>query len=419
MPVMENERKRTEEVKPKNNEKPELIQEHRKPESVLNVIAPVYRKHIAGIDRMNAGIAAAEDSISRKQNRITELKEKIERLENTNEMLKAVGGRIPGMAAVIAANEKRIENIRNIKIPAAETKIENHKTKISKFTRKRELCQCKADKLQALSGIIKSFAITDPAEKRTVFAESMDKLNESCRKVLSYKLEKCESDLRSLGEKYLAASTSTGRYDIQKEIDRLKNKQEILSERIERISQKTVPFRDMNNISLDISIVNAEKTVAENADKPVSEIAEKVSSINISEKTTERKTEDSEKINPEYYWSLDKADRVINVEPGKVLAGKIMDELSKRNVPFSAVIRKDDTTAITVSGKDAGYYEAAKSSAKNECVNGYEQKEKTKEKNKATEGQAYFSRKGLKKESADIAGKKSEPSVNRNREHAL
>ena len=136
MPVMENERKRTEEVKPKNNEKPELIQEHRKPESVLNVIAPVYRKHIAGIDRMNAGIAAAEDSISRKQNRITELKEKIERLENTNEMLKAVGGRIPGMAAVIAANEKRIENIRNIKIPAAEDSISRKQNRITELKEK-------------------------------------------------------------------------------------------------------------------------------------------------------------------------------------------------------------------------------------------------------------------------------------------
>lgn len=132
--------------------------------------------------------------------------------------------------------------------------------------------------------------------------------------------------------------------------------------------------------------------------------------------------DNSEKINPDYFTSLKKSDWVINVEPEKVFAKKIMTELENRNVPFSAVIRKNDTAAITVSKKDLPYFNAAKAAAKESCVKEFRNSNrnikhenfKLPEKNPA-----FFSRNELKREASDVKKYKSEPVKNKGKDHTL
>lgn len=79
---------------------------------------------------------------------------------------------------------------------------------------------------------------------------------------------------------------------------------------------------------------------------------------------------DKLKINPEYYKSLPKKERVINTEP-KNVADKLMKQLEKTGVQYSAVARTEDSVAITVSQKDIAAYQAAKEIAQKEHIREY------------------------------------------------
>ena len=72
-----------------------------------------------------------------------------------------------------------------------------------------------------------------------------------------------------------------------------------------------------------------------------------------------------ETVNPEYYASLSKEQRHTRVEPIDT-ARKIAGELQKQNTPYSAVVRKNDTVAITVSKENAQAYKQIESDAKGE-----------------------------------------------------
>lgn len=70
-------------------------------------------------------------------------------------------------------------------------------------------------------------------------------------------------------------------------------------------------------------------------------------------------------INPEYYASLGKEDKHTRVEPIGT-ARKIVAELQKANIPYSAVVRKNDTVAVTVSKANAPAYKQIESAVKGE-----------------------------------------------------
>ena len=70
-------------------------------------------------------------------------------------------------------------------------------------------------------------------------------------------------------------------------------------------------------------------------------------------------------INPEYYASLGKDDKHTRVEPIGT-ARKIVAELQKQNIPYSAVVRKNDTVAVTVSKANAEAYKQIESAVKGE-----------------------------------------------------
>ena len=110
------------------------------------------------------------DSIDRNKAKIEALSAKADKLEDTNRMLKATIGNLPGIRTLIANNEKRIQAIREVKIPKRQEKIDQGWKKIDTLTAKRDRIEHKLNRVIALNDTIKSFGIhftlTRSAEKR-------------------------------------------------------------------------------------------------------------------------------------------------------------------------------------------------------------------------------------------------------------
>lgn len=99
-------------------------------------------------------------------------------------------------------------------------------------------------------------------------------------------------------------------------------------------------------------------------------------------------------VNPEYYASLAKNQRFTKVEPIDT-GRKIAAELQKANIPFSAVVRKNDTVALTVSKANSQTFRQ---------IEGKHRKPKQIERRA---DKAYFSRSKLKRDAQQIGSKSS------------
>ena len=95
-------------------------------------------------------------------------------------MLKGLSGGVLSSVVnlMIDRNQRKIDKIQNVSIPKHEAKIEKHKDRIATLEHKIAVSQAKADKLQGLSGVIKSFAVLNPEKRRQEYAQSMDLLHE-------------------------------------------------------------------------------------------------------------------------------------------------------------------------------------------------------------------------------------------------
>ena len=100
-------------------------------------------------------------------------------------------------------------------------------------------------------------------------------------------------------------------------------------------------------------------------------------------------------VNPEYYASLAKNQRFTQVEPIET-GRKIASELQRANIPFSAVVRKNDTVALTVSKANLQTFRQ---------IEGKHRKPKQVERRA---DKAYFSRSKLKRDAQQISSKSSQ-----------
>lgn len=100
-------------------------------------------------------------------------------------------------------------------------------------------------------------------------------------------------------------------------------------------------------------------------------------------------------VNPEYYASLAKNQRFTQVEPIDI-GRKIAAELQRANIPFSAVVWKNDTVALTVSKANSQAFRQ---------IEGKYRKPKQVEKRA---DKAYFSRSKLKRDAQQISSKSSQ-----------
>jgi len=138
-------------------------------------------------------------------------------------------------------------------------------------------------------------------------------------------------------------------------------------------------------------------TVAENDVSAVKDIIKQTVEKTAQKYRSEpsQKADDRTKYNPEYYQSLPKNQRETHFEPidkGR----KIAAELQRANIPFSALVCKNDTVALTVSKANSQAFKQ---------IEGKYRKPKQVEKRA---DKAYFSRAKLKHDAQTISGKSSQ-----------
>ncbi len=153
----------------------------------------------------------------------------------------------------------------------------------------------------------------------------------------------------------------------------------------------TVSKKDVSALN-DIMQESIGKTVQRNAKKP---------------QKSHVKNEHYQTINPDYYKSLPKEQRYTRVEP-KDTAREIVKGLMAQNIPYSAVVRKNDTVAVTVSKENSQAFKQIEKSIRckenTDRTNGDKSAVASAEKSGR---RAYFSRSKMQKDVQRISGRQS------------
>jgi hypothetical protein len=269
MPVQETEKKSAE-ILPAED-----IQKSQKLLPFLNAKAEFHQNRIDTIDEK---IAVKQDKIARNEAKIEKLTAKADRLEDTCRMLKSTLGNFPFVQKLIVANEEKIKNIRENKIPQRQEKIKSHKEKIKSLTSKRDGISHKLNRVVALNDTIKSFSIGLNKERREVFANAMDRLNQATVDCLSDKKTALVMQKNELAKTYSLPDTSTiDKLNLQGKIKAVNEKISGLDDKMMKLAVPENHFAQKNENQLDSAIKStAEKIsdMAENATFGMSELAE-------------------------------------------------------------------------------------------------------------------------------------------------
>lgn len=386
MPIQEKEMQKAvpqEEKLPENSERPA--------QKLLPFLQEKADFHQSRINTTNEKIAVRSDKIARNKAKIEQLSAKADRLEDKNAMLKATMGSFPGIRQIIEANERKIKEIREEKIPNRQNRISGHQDKITQLSKKRDTMSHKLNRVIALSDTIKSFSIGVNKERRAVFTDAMHRLKQATTDCLNDKKNSLEEKRALLYEAYSKPETSAvDKIQLQSKINAISSKIETLENKLQKISrQASVPVKQDAGIT-ETRIQAAEKqlnAMAEQENAPVPNMAESVitedsnylrnaemameddynsidgiinngrkeepESYSVTEPVSQNSySEQSGKINPEFYQALSKEDWKIEVMLPKQ-AEKVMEQLTSAGIAFSAVMRQNGKTAVTVDKKNA------------------------------------------------------------------
>lgn len=171
-------------------------------------------------------------------------------------MLKATIGNLPGIRTLIANNEKRIQAIREVKIPKRQEKIDQGWKKIDTLTAKRDRIEHKLNRVIALNDTIKSFGIHFNKERREAFADAMTRLNSSTVDCLSDKKATLEAKKQAILDTYNAPETSA--VDKLKLGEQLKGVNErigALESKIMKLARPETHYEEQTNDQLDASMI--------------------------------------------------------------------------------------------------------------------------------------------------------------------
>lgn len=267
MPVQDNDDKRTAD-QPAVDAEEELrrkqaqAQEHQQDESgaqksgkLLPFLNAKAEHHQSRIDSLDEKIANQTDKIDRNKAKIEALSAKADKLEDTNRMLKATIGNLPGIRTLIANNEKRIQTIREVKIPKRQEKIDQGWKKIDTLTAKRDRIEHKLNRVIALNDTIKSFGIHFNKERREAFADAMTRLNSSTVDCLSDKKATLEAKKQAILDTYNDPATSA--VDKLKLGEQLKGVNErigALESKIMKLARPETHYEEQTNDQLDASM---------------------------------------------------------------------------------------------------------------------------------------------------------------------
>ncbi|WP_368365544.1 DUF4316 domain-containing protein, partial [Ruminococcus sp. RTP21359st1_H3_RTP21359_211015] len=268
MPVQDNDDKRTadqpavdaeEEIRRKQAQAQEQQQEEsgaQKSGKLLPFLNAKAEHHQSRIDSLDEKIANQTDKIDRNKAKIEALSAKADKLEDTNRMLKATIGNLPGIRTLIANNEKRIQAIREVKIPKRQEKIDQGWKKIDTLTAKRDRIEHKLNRVIALNDTIRSFGIHFNKERREAFADAMTRLNSSTVDCLSDKKATLEAKRQDILDTYNAPETSA--VDKLKLGEQLKGVNErigALESKIMKLARPETHYEKQTNDQLDASMV--------------------------------------------------------------------------------------------------------------------------------------------------------------------
>ena len=268
MPVQDNDEKRTaeqpvvdaeEELRRKQAQAQEQQQEEsgaQKSDKLLPFLNAKAEHHQSRIDSLDEKIANQTDKIDRNKAKIEALSAKADKLEDTNRMLKATIGNLPGIRTLIANNEKRIQAIREVKIPKRQEKIDQGWKKIDTLTAKRDRIEHKLNRVIALNDTIKSFGIHFNKERREAFADAMTRLNSSTVDCLSDKKATLEAKKQAILDTYNAPETSA--VDKLKLGEQLKGVNErigALESKIMKLARPETHYEEQTNDQLDASMI--------------------------------------------------------------------------------------------------------------------------------------------------------------------
>ena len=381
MPIQEKEMQKAapqEEKLPENSERPA--------QKLLPFLKEKADFHQSRINTINEKIAVRSDKIARNEAKIEQLSAKADRLEDKNAMLKTTMGSFPGIRQIIEANERKIKEIREEKIPNRQNRISGHQDKITQLSKKRDTISHKLNRVIALSDTIKSFSIGANKERRAVFTDK-----QATTDCLNDKKNSLEEKRALLYEVYSKPETSAvDKIQLQSKINAISGKIEMLENKLQKISrQSAAPVKQDAGIT-ETRMQTAEKqlnAMAEQENAPVSNMAESViaedsnylrnaemameddynsidgiinngrkeepESYSETEPVSQNSySEQSGKINPEFHQSLSKEDRKIEVMLPRQ-AEKVMEQLTSTGIAFSAVVRQNGKTAVTVDKKNA------------------------------------------------------------------
>lgn len=267
MPVQDNDDKRTadqpavdaEELRRKQAQSRKQQQDEtsvQKSGKLLPLLNAKAEHHQSRIDSLDEKIANQTDKIDRNKAKIEVLSAKADKLEDTNRMLKATIGNLPGIRTLIANNEKRIQAIREVKIPKRQEKIDQGWKKIDTLTAKRDRIEHKLNRVIALNDTIKSFGIHFNKERREAFAGAMTRLNISTVDCLSDKKATLEAKRQDILDTYNAPETSA--VDKLKLGEQLKGVNErigALESKIMKLARPETHYEEQTNDQLNASMV--------------------------------------------------------------------------------------------------------------------------------------------------------------------
>ena len=266
MPVQDNDDKRTadqpavdaEELRRKQAQSREQQQDEtsvQKSGKLLPLLNAKAEHHQSRIDSLDEKIANQTDKIDRNKAKIEALSAKADKLEDTNRMLKATIGNLPGIGAVIALNEKRIQAIREEKIPERQQKIDQGWKKIDALTDKRDRIEHKLNRVIALNDTIKSFSIGFNKERREAFADAMTRLNGATVDCLSDKKATLEAKKQKILDTYNDPATSVvDKYNLSEQLKDVNERISALDDKIMKLARPETHYEEQVNDQLDASM---------------------------------------------------------------------------------------------------------------------------------------------------------------------
>ncbi len=198
------------------------------------------------------------------------LEARAERLENTSQMLKALfpNRQLPKpLQALVDMTAKKAAVIRDDKIPKNNQKIDKNLRRMAKNDRKIEVAQCKVDKYQNMSKVIKSFTVLDSTERKQQFTQGLDGLHNASQRSLQLKLEKCEAKIDKLTQKYMDIETPN-KPDIMAKLKAQTEKKNTLTEKIEKLGKLEKPFAEQPENVVDDVMKTAETEIAVQEEAP-------------------------------------------------------------------------------------------------------------------------------------------------------